>query len=113
MTGNIDPHLVASAAADLMRGGVSADRWLPPALRGIRRPEGRLRALLPVHAFGQPADMDPLLDTARNADLVVIEDACEAIGAAYKGRPRDRSAMQPSLPFIRTNRSPPAREAWS
>jgi len=86
-TGNIDPHLVASAAADLTRGGVSADRWLPPALRGIRRPTGRLRALLPVHAFGQPADMDLLLDTARNADLVVIEDACEAIGAAYKERP--------------------------
>ena len=86
-TGNIDPHLVSSAVADLTRGGVSADRWLPPALRGIRRPAGRLRALLPVHAFGQPADMDLLLDTARNADLVVIEDACEAIGAAYKGRP--------------------------
>ncbi|MDW8212833.1 MAG: DegT/DnrJ/EryC1/StrS family aminotransferase [Roseiflexaceae bacterium] len=86
-TGNIDPHLAASAADDLMRGGADADRWLPPALRGARRPKGRLCALLPVHAFGQPADMDPLIDTARNHDLAVIEDACEALGAAYKGRP--------------------------
>lgn len=86
-TGNIDPHLAASAADDLTRGGVAADRWLPPVLRGAHRSAGRLRALLPVHAFGQPADMDPLLDTARNHDLALIEDACEAIGAAYKGRP--------------------------
>lgn len=87
VTGNIDPHLVASAVADLTRGGAAADRWLPPALRGARRSVGRLRALLPVHAFGQPADMDPLIDTARNYDLAIIEDACEAIGAAYKERP--------------------------
>jgi dTDP-4-amino-4,6-dideoxygalactose transaminase len=87
VTGNIDPHLAASAADDLARGGAAADRWLPPALRGARRSIGRLRALLPVHAFGQPADMDPLLNAARMHDLAVIEDACEAIGAAYKGRP--------------------------
>jgi len=86
-TGNLDPNLAAAAAADLARGGLAADRWLPPSLRGIRRPEGRLRALLPVHAFGQPADMDPLIEVARSQDLTVIEDACEAIGAAYKGRP--------------------------
>lgn len=87
VTGNLDPRLAAVAAADLARGGLAADRWLPPALRGTRRPSGRLRALLPVHAFGQPADMDPLVEVARSQDLAVIEDACEAIGAAYKGRP--------------------------
>ncbi len=87
VTGNIDPRLAASAAADLAHGGAQADRWLPPALRGARRPAGRLRALLPVHAFGQPADMDALLDVAHSHDLAVIEDACEAIGAAYKERP--------------------------
>jgi perosamine synthetase len=46
----------------------------------------RTKAILAVHAFGQPADMDAILNIARRHRLVVIEDACEAIGAEYKGR---------------------------
>jgi dTDP-4-amino-4,6-dideoxygalactose transaminase len=87
-TGNIAPQLVAEAVWELEQGGQAAERWLPPALRGREKAgqRGRLRALLPVHAFGQPADMDPLIEVARRHQLLVIEDACEAIGAEYKGR---------------------------
>jgi dTDP-4-amino-4,6-dideoxygalactose transaminase len=86
-TGNLDPRLAAEAAADLAADprSPSATRWLPPALRGARH-AGALKAILPVHTFGQPADMDLILETAHQHRLAVIEDACEAIGARYKGR---------------------------
>ena len=46
----------------------------------------RTRVVIPVHIQGMPADMDPIMEIARRHGLFVIEDACQAHGAVYKGR---------------------------
>lgn len=53
----------------------------------INKTTGRtVKAILPVHVFGLPCDMDSILELARQYGLYVIEDACEAAGAEYRGR---------------------------
>lgn len=47
---------------------------------------GRTKAIIPVHLFGQPAEMDTIMSAAERYDLKVIEDACQAMGASYKGK---------------------------
>ncbi len=82
-TGNIDPLMVDRAVEDLTGSKTSARRWLPR--RSVQ--EGAvLKAILSVDVFGQPADMDPIQKSADKAGLQIIEDACEALGAEYKGR---------------------------
>ncbi len=56
----------------------------PEALEAKITP--RTRGIIPVHLYGHPVDMDPVLELARRYKLFVLEDAAEAIGATYKGR---------------------------
>jgi perosamine synthetase len=60
-------------------------RWEGGALRN-RRTGRRVKAILPVHILGHPADLDPILAVAEKYGLPVIEDATEGLGAKYRGR---------------------------
>jgi len=66
---------------DVEEGGFTLD---PALLEAAITP--RTKAIIPVHLFGQTADMDPILAVARKHGLAVLEDACQAHGAEYKGR---------------------------
>ncbi|MCP2014531.1 dTDP-4-amino-4,6-dideoxygalactose transaminase [Deinococcus sp. HSC-46F16] len=84
---------IASASAAVMRGCVPVVAEVDPesgnmtaeTIRPLITP--RTRAIIAVHLAGWPCDMDPIMELAREHDLVVIEDCAQAHGAFYKGRP--------------------------
>lgn len=83
---------IATAAAIAYTGArpVFVDVDANTGLMDVAQIEGvitsRTKAIIPVHLYGQCADMDPILAIARRHDLTVIEDAAQAHGAEYKGR---------------------------
>ena len=62
------------------------DTWNMDPARIEAKITDRTKAIIPVHIYGHPADMDPIMRIAREHGLVVVEDAAEAHGARYKGR---------------------------
>jgi dTDP-4-amino-4,6-dideoxygalactose transaminase len=70
----LDPNRLEEAVAEHRRRG------------GRASPAGRLKAVIPVHLYGHPADMPAVMDIARRHDLIVIEDCAQAHGAAVGGR---------------------------
>jgi perosamine synthetase len=80
VTLNIDP----AAIRDTL---ISEYAWKPDKSRLVNRRSGRtLKAILPVHIFGMPCDMNPILEIAREFNLRILEDACEALGSRYRGQ---------------------------
>lgn len=83
---------IASVEAILLVGAKPVFVDIDPAtyLMDVSQVEARItpqtKAILPVHLYGQTVDMDPLLEIAQRHGLRVIEDACQAHGAEYKGR---------------------------
>ena len=66
----------------------------------VHRATGRVvRAMVPVDLYGHPCDLDPLLAVARQHGLAVVEDAAEALGARYRGRPVGGDGLAACLSF--------------
>ena len=65
---------------------VEPDYWTMDPAQIERAITPKTKAIVPVHLYGQPADMDRILEIARRRNLKVIEDACQSHGSEYKGR---------------------------
>ncbi len=86
-------HTFVSTADAIVRNGakpvfvdIDADTYCIDVTKIEERITNKTRAILPIHLYGHPADMEPITDIAKKYNLIVIEDACQAHGAEYKGK---------------------------
>jgi len=99
------PHFVDSEERTLGLDPLKLARYLEEIATvdgGVcrNRTTGRvIRAIVPMHAFGHPVDLDPLVAVAERFNIVVIEDAAESLGSFYKGRHTGRWGRMATLSF--------------
>lgn len=102
-TYNIDPEKLR----ELVETGCDVDR-------GTGRPVERksridIKAIMPIHLYGQCADMDPLMETAQKAHLDIVEDAAQAIGAIYYSKRLTSRGDEPAITGRISGESPGTR----
>jgi perosamine synthetase len=79
-------NAVTYCGARVVLADITPDTWCLDLADVARKVTPATRAIMAVHLYGHPVDLDPLLETARRHNLHVVEDAAEAHGAEYKGR---------------------------
>jgi dTDP-4-amino-4,6-dideoxygalactose transaminase len=86
-------HTFISTADAILRNGatpvfvdIDPETYCIDAAKMEKMITNRARAILPVHLYGHPADMDPIIELSKKYDIFLIEDACQAHGAEYKGK---------------------------
>lgn len=86
-------HTFISTVDSIVRNGakpvfvdIDPDTYCIDVAKIEERITEKTRAILPVHLYGHPADMEPIMEIAKKYNLWVIEDACQAHGAEYKGK---------------------------
>lgn len=99
------PHFVDSSASRLGVDPALLDAYLSEVIEdrgGIpfnRRTNRRIAAIVPMHVFGHPVDMDALNDVADKYQISVVEDAAESLGSKYKGHHTGRKGLLSAFSF--------------
>jgi dTDP-4-amino-4,6-dideoxygalactose transaminase len=79
-TWNMSPEHLERAIKDTLDGKLRSPH------SGSRLPAGKPKAIIPVHLYGMPANLEAIIDIANQYDIPVIEDAAESLGSTYKGK---------------------------